>query len=171
VGCAEEAETEPERTAQPVKPESAIHMAERKAQSNNPPLDSLEIRLQKKRNWWSLAHERLFFDIELSAEQAHAVDAIIEAQLNTRALLQPLDANISAARKTKDPKRIVAAKEEFRALNAQLKKTHEIYEEMRAVLVEKQRPAFDMNRARLVAQTQGSGSIRPEERAKRARRE
>ncbi len=103
----------------------------------------------------------LFSDIALSAEQAHVVDEIIEAQLNTRALLQQLDAEVSAARKVHDSKRLEAARGEFRAVKDQLKKPHEIYEEMRVVVAEEQFPTFDMNRARLVAESQGSGSGPP----------
>jgi hypothetical protein len=168
VGCAEEVEREPEQTAQPVEPGSAIQMMRQKSPSEDPPLNGPAFRLQKKRDWWNHAREVLFSDIELSAEQAHAVDAIIEAQLNTRALLQPLDAKLGAARKTQDLELIKAAREEFRALKEDLKTTQEIYEELRAVLAEEQRPAFDMNRARHVAETQGSGQIRSEERAQRA---
>jgi hypothetical protein len=109
----------------------------------------------------------LFADIELSAEQAHAVDAIIEAQLNTRALLQQADAKLSAANQTGDSERSDAAREEFRALNEQLREMHEIHEAMRAVLAEEQRPTFDMNRARHVAEVQRAERIRSEERAKR----
>jgi len=110
----------------------------------------------------------------------------VEAQLNRRALLQQLDAKLSAARNTRDSKRVDATREKFRATQQQLQKPHEIYEEMRAVLAEEpheiyeemravlaeeQRPAFDMGRARLVAETQEPGQIRPGKRAERAERE
>ena len=100
------------------------------------------------------------------------MDAIIEVQLNSRALLQQLDADLSAARKTQDSKRLNAAREELRALKEQLKTPHEIYEEMRAVLAEEQRPAFDMNRARHVAEAQGwSGRSRSDKRETQAENE
>jgi hypothetical protein len=168
LGCAEEAEREPEQT---VEPKSEIRTVRLKPPSKDPPLGGPEFRLQRKRDWWNHAREVLFIDIELSAEQAHAMDAIIEAQLNTRVLLQRLDAELGAARKTHDSKRIDAAYEESRAINEQLKRPHEIYEEMRAVLAEEQRPAFDMNRARHVAEAQGPGRTRHMERAKQAEKE
>jgi hypothetical protein len=168
-GCAEEAEREPQQTT--VEPDPGIRTVRVKPPSQDSPLDGQEFRLQKKRDWWNHAREVLFSDIELSAEQAHAVDAIIEAQLNTRARLQQLDAKLSTARKTRDSKGTGAAREEFRVLKKQLEEPHEIYEEMRAVLAEEQRPAFDMNRARHVAAMQGSGRARPGERAERAERE
>jgi Spy/CpxP family protein refolding chaperone len=140
--------------------------------SKDPPLDGPEFQFQGRRDWWNRAHEVLFVDIELSAEQAHAVDGIIEAQLNTRALLHQRDAELKTARKTRDSKRIDAAREEVRAIQKQLKKLHEIYEEMRAVLTEEQRPAFDMGRARHAAEMQGPGGrIRPGERAEQAEKE
>jgi hypothetical protein len=171
VGFAEEVEREPEQTVQPVEPVetgSAIQTMHQKSPSEDPPLDGPVFGLQKRRNWWNRAHELLFADIELSAEQAQAVDAIIEAQLNTRALLQQADAKLSAANKARNSERSDAAREEFRALNEQLKEMHEIYEEMRAVLAEEQRPTFDMNRARHVADVQRAERIRSEERPKRA---
>jgi hypothetical protein len=169
VGCAEEAERESEQTT--VEPKPGIRTVRVKPPSADPPLDGQEFRLQKERDWWNHAREVLFFDIELSAEQAHAVDAIVEAQLNRRALLQQLNAKLSAARNTRDSKRVDATREKFRATQQQLQKPHEIYEEMRAVLAEEQRPAFDMGRARLVAETQEPGQIRPGKRAERAERE
>ena len=169
VGCADEAEREPKATT--VEPKPGIRTVQVNPLSEDSPLDGPEFRLQKKRDWWNHAHEVLFIDIELSAEQAHALDAIVEAQLNTRALLQQRDAELKVARKTRDSKRKDAAHEEFRAIQKQLKKSHEIYEEMRAVLAKEQRPAFDMGRARLVAETQEPGQIRPGKRAERAERE
>jgi len=169
VGCAEEVERAPQPTT--VEPEPGIRVVQVKPPSEDLPLDGPEFRLQKKRDWWNHAREVLFSDIELSAEQAHAVDAIIEAQLNTRALLQQRDAKLNAVRKTRDSKRIDAAREGFRATQKQLQKPHEIYEAMRAVLAEEQRPAFDMGRARLVAEAQGSGQARPGESTERAEQE
>ena len=162
VGCVEEVERKSEET---VKPKPEIRTVRPKPPSKDPTLDPQEFRLQKKRDWWNHARELLFTGIDLSAEQAHAVDAIIEVQLNTRALVQQLDVQVTAARKTQDKKRIQAARGEFRAASKQIKQPHEIYEEMRAVLAEEQRPAFDMNRARHIAAMQGSERTPPEERA------
>jgi len=158
IGCTEEIESGPEPTSESA---AQIHSVQPKPPSDEPPLDGPEFRLQRKRDWWAHAREMLFSDIELTAEQAQAVDAIIGAQLDRRALMQQLDAELKSARDAQDPKRISAAREEFRAVKAQLKKSHEIYEELRAVLAEEQRPAFDMNRARHVAAMQGSGRKRP----------
>jgi hypothetical protein len=159
VGCAEEVESEPE---QAVEPRTEIRTARQIAPRKDPPLDGPEFRLQRKRDWWNDTRESLFTDIDLSAEQVQAVDAILETQLNARARVQQLDKQFTAARKTQNQKRIKAAREEFRAFKTQLKEPHEIYEEMRLVLTEEQRPAFDMNRARHVAAMQGSGRTRPE---------
>jgi hypothetical protein len=91
--------------------------------------------------------------------------------LKTRSRLQQLDAELNDARKKRESKRTGAIREEFRVIKKQLEEPHEIYEEMRAVLAEEQRPAFDMNRARHVAAMQGSGRIRPGERAEQAEQE
>jgi len=163
VGCAEEVEQAPERT---VESEPAAQTPRQKAPSQDPPLDGPEFRIQRKVDWWTHALEVLFDDIDLSEEQRHGVDEILDAQLSTRLRMQELDAALSAARRVRDQERIESAKEEFRNLKAQLKQPHEIYEEMRALLEEEQRPAFDMNRARHVAEIQGSARSRPGERAK-----
>jgi hypothetical protein len=168
VGCAEEVEKKSEQT---LKPKPEIRAVRQTPPSKDPPVDGQEFRLQKKRDWWNHAREMLFAGIDLNAEQAHAVDAIIEAQLNTRARVQQLDAQVTASRKTQDKKRIKAAREEFQAVSKQIKEPHEIYEEMRAVLAKEQRPAFDMNRARHVAAMQRSGRTRPKERAEQADQE
>ena len=80
-----------------------------------------------REEWWTHAHEVLFVDIQLSAEQSRGLDEIIEARL---------------------------AQQESVAINAQLKSPHETIEDMRALLSKEQHPTFDMNRAHLVAEGQ-----------------
>ncbi len=80
-----------------------------------------------REEWWTHAHEVLFGDIQLSAEQSRGVDEIIEARL---------------------------AQQESVAINAQLRSPHETIEAMRALLSKEQHPTFDMNRAHLVAEGQ-----------------
>jgi hypothetical protein len=170
LGFADETESESEPTVQPVQTieaGSAIQTTQRKSPSGDPTPDGSAFQPQRRRNWWNRARELLFADIELSAEQTLAVDEIVEAQLNTRALLRRADAEVSAARKARDSERGDAAREEFRALKKQLKEVHEIHESMRAVLAEEQRPTFDMNRARHVAEMRKAEQIRSEKRAKK----
>jgi hypothetical protein len=80
-----------------------------------------------REEWWTHAHEVLFGDIQLSAEQSRGVDEIIEARL---------------------------AQQESAATNMQLGSPHETIEDMRALLSKEQHPTFDMNRAHLVAEGQ-----------------
>jgi hypothetical protein len=80
-----------------------------------------------REEWWTHAHEVLFGDIQLSAEQSRGVDEIIEARL---------------------------AQQESVAINMQLESPHETIEDMRALLSKEQHPTFDMNRAHLVAESQ-----------------
>lgn len=80
-----------------------------------------------REEWWTHAHEVLFGEIQLSAEQSRRVDEIIEARL---------------------------AQQESVAINAQLRSPHETIEAMRALLSKEQHPTFDMNRAHLVAESQ-----------------
>jgi hypothetical protein len=80
-----------------------------------------------REEWWTHAHEVLFGDIQLSAEQSRGVDEIIEAWL---------------------------AQQESVAITARLNSPHETIEELRALLSKEQHPTFDMNRAHLVAESQ-----------------
>jgi len=80
-GCAEEAEREPEQT---VEPKPAARTPRQTAPSEDPPLDGPEFRFQRKLDWWTHALEVLFNGIDLSEEQRHGVDEILEAQLSTR---------------------------------------------------------------------------------------
>lgn len=80
-----------------------------------------------REEWWTHAHEVLFGDIQLSAEQSRGIDEIIEARL---------------------------AQQESVAVSAQLNSPHETIEDMRALLSKEQHPTFDMNRAHLVAESQ-----------------
>jgi hypothetical protein len=92
-----------------------------------PDAERREFTGKRREEWWTHAHEVLFSDIQLSAEQSRGVDEIIEARL---------------------------AELEGVALNAQLKSPHETIEDMRALLSKEQHPTFDMNRAHLVAESQ-----------------
>ncbi len=103
-----------------------------------------------------LAHARvaLFDGIELSAEQSRGVDAIVEAELKYGRRTEELPAELRAARRQGDKERIRAIESERQSLLAQRKGPDRTMEEMRALLTEEQRPTFDMNRARLRAESQ-----------------
>ena len=106
-----------------------------------------------------LAHARvvLFDGIELSAEQSRGMDAIIEAELKYGRRTEELRAELEAARRQGDTERIraiSAISAERASLLAQRKGPNKSMEEMRALLTEEQRPTFDMNRARLAAESQ-----------------
>jgi hypothetical protein len=112
--------------------------------------------LRSQRGEERLAHARvvLFDGIELSAEQSRGVDAIIEAELNYGRRTEELPAELRAARRQGDKERIRAIESERQSLLAQRKGPDGTMEEMRALLTEEQRPTFDMNRARLAAESQ-----------------
>ena len=112
----------------------------------------LRSRLGKER----LDHARvvLFDGIELSAEQSRGVDAIVEVELEHGRRIEELRAELEAARQQGDRERIRAISEERRSLLAQRKGPDGTMEELRALLKEEQRPTFDMNRARLAAESQ-----------------
>jgi hypothetical protein len=156
-GCAEEAGQEAEP---PALTESVTRVEKAEPPGEKKAIDGWARRLQKKQAWWDHAREVLFADIELSAEQAQGVDAIIGEQLDKRAQLQQRDIELAAARKSRDSERIGAARRAFSEIRALLEEPHEIYEEMRALLSEEQRPQFDMNRAHHVAESQAPAKKR-----------
>ncbi len=104
--------------------------------------------------WWEYTREVLFADLELSPEQLREVDALIEAQLSARMRLEEVDTELRMARRQGDQERSRALLAQRRALDARLAERHELMEAMRALLTDEQRPVFDMNRARLVAEGQ-----------------
>jgi hypothetical protein len=154
-GCSEQ--TDPELAAPATQSPSA---PERKRKSEQEKRADWQYRLEKKREWWDHARAALFADIELSDEQARAVDAIIGEQLATRERLQQSDAEVQAARAARDAEGVEAARANSVAVRAQLKDLHEIYEELRALLRDEQRPAFDLNRARHVAESRSPAALR-----------
>jgi len=112
--------------------------------------------LRSQRGEERLAHARavLFDGIELSAEQSRAVDAIIEAELKRGRRIVELRTELDAARRQGDQERIRAIRAERGALREHRKGPDKTMEEMRALLTQDQRPTFDMNRARLAAESQ-----------------
>jgi hypothetical protein len=118
--------------------------------------------------WWVHAREVLFDDVELSEDQARQVDAIIEGRVAVRRRVRELQADLRVARQQGDAKRSAELQEELRANRAQLKNPHARIEEIRELLTEEQRPTFDMNRARLVAEGQQARKARQGQRPKRA---
>ena len=112
--------------------------------------------LRSQRGEERLAHARvvLFDGIELSAEQSRGVDAIVEAVLKYGRRTEELRAEFEAARRQGDKERSRAIDAERQSLLEQRKGPDRTMEEMRALLTEEQRPTFDMNRARLAAESQ-----------------
>jgi hypothetical protein len=104
--------------------------------------------------WWVHAREMLVEDLELSDEKARQVDAVIERQLAALRRSRELRSEIQIAREQKDKKRASSLDTMLRANREEIKRPQERIEEMRAIVGEEQRPGFDMNRARLVAEGQ-----------------
>jgi hypothetical protein len=104
--------------------------------------------------WWAHAREVLFEDLELSEEQTRQIDAVIERQLGALQRSPELRSEIRIAREQADKKRADSLQSMLRANREEIKRPQERIEEMRAILREEQRPGFDMNRARLVAEGQ-----------------
>ncbi len=101
------------------------------------------------------ARDVLFTELELSEEQARRVDAMIEAQFHRRARSREIAAELRTAQSRADEERSAALRAEQREIRAQHHNSPQgLIEEMRTVLTDEQRPTFDMNRARLVAESQ-----------------
>lgn len=167
---AQGAETEPKTSGSSA--ETRVRDAAQGAQTASGRRARRERQQQKRRDWWIHAREVLFADLELDAAQARAVDAIVETQLRNRARFQELDTQYAEALRRADKERTTALDAELRAVNAELKQHHAIFEEMRELLRQEQRPTFDTNRARLVAegqaarraQQEGRGAVQPQRR-------
>ena len=118
------------------------------------PLERRKMRLQKKTDWWNHARTVLFTDLELDEEQQQEVDDLIEEQLRARSEFLAGDAKFKTARRHDTREEVDAIREELREVKKRLRDRHELFEDMRALLAEEQRPTFDMNRARLIAEDQ-----------------
>jgi hypothetical protein len=124
---------------------------------------------ERQAQWWAHAREVLFTGLELSPEQSRGVDAIIEGQVRARKRAEEIRADLEVARRGDDAQRTARLREELRASRRRLKSPHAPIEEMRELLSEEQRPTFDMNRARLVAEGRQSQEARQGPRARRSR--
>jgi hypothetical protein len=154
VGSANAETAAPAELEAPDSADSGLRDATPTAQRAEQSRERRELQTQRREEWWTHARAVLFGDIQLSAEQARGVDAIIATQLEDRRRSGELRAELAAAQQQADTKRISAIRAENRAIRARLKGTHECLEEMRALLSEEQRPTFDRNRARLAAEGQ-----------------
>jgi hypothetical protein len=119
-----------------------------------PTAQRLERQFQRLEKRWAHARAVLFDGIELSAEQSRGVDAIMEAQLENGRRSAELAVELEAAKQQGDKKRMRAIRANNRPPRASCNSQDECMEEMRALLLEEQRPNFDMNRARLAAESQ-----------------
>jgi hypothetical protein len=109
---------------------------------------------QTREQWWAHAREVLVGDLALTDDQAGQIDAIIERQIAARKRVGEIQTGLRDARRDGDAERGAALRAQLGAARAELKDPAVRIEEMRALLTEEQRPAFDMNRARLVAESQ-----------------
>ena len=146
--------------------ERAKQRRERRAESAERSRERRERRSQLGAERLDHARAVLLDGIELSAEQSRGVDAIVEFELEHGRRIEALRAELEAARQQGDRERIRAISEERRSLLAQRKGPDGTMEEMRALLTEEQRPTFDMNRARLAAESQQSQTGRSKKRSR-----
>jgi len=122
-----------------------------------------ERREAMRAEWWSHAREVLFTGIELNAKQSRQVEALIEALLQNHSREREIAAELRAAGSEMDPQRRATLREEQSQLMQQRKSRGDLFEAMRSSLTEAQRPVFDMNRARLVAERQAREKAPPED--------
>jgi hypothetical protein len=118
--------------------------------------------------WWAHAREVLLEGLALSDEQAQRVDGIIESQVGARRRARDLQDELRLAQRQNDVQRGATLRAELRANRANLKDPYLRIEEIRAVLSEEQHPTFDMNRARLVAESQRARDARKRRLPKKA---
>jgi len=104
--------------------------------------------------WWSHAREVLLEGLELGEEQTRQIDAIIQSQIDARARALEFQSELQVARQQGDKERAASLRAKLSANRAQIKRPDQRIDEIRALLREEQRPSFDMNRARLLAEAQ-----------------
>jgi len=118
--------------------------------------------------WWAHAREVLLEGIALSDEQAQRVDEIIGSQVAARQRARDLQDELRLAQRRNDAQRGATLRAELRANRNNLKDPYLRIEEIRSLLGEEQWPTFDMNRARLVAESQQARDARARRRPKKA---
>jgi hypothetical protein len=121
-----------------------------------------------REKWWAHAREVLLGDLVLSEDQARQIDALVERQIGARNRAVAIQAELRDARRDRDTERGAALQAKLSASRAELRDPAVLIEEMRALLSEDQRPSFDMNRARLVAELQQARATQPRRRPNRA---
>jgi hypothetical protein len=110
--------------------------------------------------WWAHAREVLLADLELSDEQTRQVDAIVERQSAARKRAVELKSELRVAQQQDDKERAATLQARLVENRKLIRRPHQRIEEIRELLREEQRPAFDMNRARLIAEGQQRGKKR-----------
>jgi hypothetical protein len=104
--------------------------------------------------WWAHAREVLLEGLELSEEQTRQIDAIIQSQIDALARALEFQSELRVARQQDDKERGASLRAKLNANRVQIKRPDQRIDEIRALLREEQRPSFDMNRARLLAEAQ-----------------
>lgn len=120
--------------------------------------------------WWTHAREVLLEGVTLSDEQSRQVDEIVGAQVAARRRARDLQDELRRARRRKDVERTATLRAQLRANRGDMKDPATRIEEIREILDEPQRPTFDMNRARLVAESQQAREARLQRAPKQADR-
>jgi hypothetical protein len=124
---------------------------------------NMEQHQQSRREWWAHARDVLFTDIDLGADQSEEIEEIIEAHLENRTRGREVTAELRRLGPSADAAQKERLRDELREVQAQRMSQPQVLGELREQLTDAQRPTFDMNRARLVAEGQSPAPVLREE--------
>ena len=163
---AAEEEPTPMAPADTVKPmQGEVHLDRVVAPAEVKKRRGKHVQAKKQRErWWQESRKTLLQGIELTPDQNQKITAIITAQKKKRTEYSKLDVQLAAARSANDLVRARKLRTQVREAREEIESLHEVLDSIRGVLTEEQRVPFDVNRAKLIAESQ---SIRESRKKKR----
>ena len=120
---------------------------------------------KQRDRWWRESRKILLQGLKLTPDQNQKITAIITVQKRRRTEYSKLDVQLAVARSANDLISAQQLRTQVREAKGKIESLHEVLDSLRGVLTEKQRVTFDVNRAKLIAESQ---SIRQARKKKRA---
>ena len=113
------------------------------------------VRAKRQRDqWWQKARRTLFSGIKLTPDQSAEITQMIRDQKQNRTNFSKLDVQLAVARSENDIAKARELRGKTKAARESLQSVHVVLDSIRGVLTPEQRPTFDVNRAKLVAEGQ-----------------
>ena len=164
---AAEPESTPMAPVATVQPKQAeIHLERVVAPEEVKKRRGKHVQAKRQRNrWWQQSRKTLLQGLTLTPDQNQKITAIIIAQKEKRTEYSKLDVQLAVARSANDLIRSRELRTQVREAKEKIESLHEVLDSMRGVLTEEQRVTFDVNRAKLIAESQSIREARKKRRA------